>query len=90
MGVTPPLGFTLAFRPGTRCQIATQSVNITPHFTVNRPCPCAARTPQGLKNQRFRLIVPKMLIYGTLTEIYIVYKIEIVYNPFRNGVAIGG
>ena len=31
-----------------------------------------------------------MLIYGTLTEIYIVYKTEIVYNPFRNGVADGG
>ena len=31
-----------------------------------------------------------MLIYGTLTEIYIVYKTEIVYNPFRDGVADGG
>ena len=27
-----------------------------------------------------------MLIYGTLTEIYIVYKTEIVYNPFRTKV----
>ena len=89
-GVTPPLGFALAFRPGTPCPDHPKTVNITPHFTVNRPCPCAAYTPQPLKNQCFRSTVPKMLIYGTLTEIYIVYKTEIVYNPFRNGVADGG
>ena len=78
------------FRPGTPCQDHPETVNINPHFTVNRPCPCATDTPQPLKIQGFSLFVPKMLIYGTLTEIYIVYKTEIVYNPFRNGVADGG
>lgn len=86
MYVTTPADLARVFSPVPPEQIGTQSVNITPHFTVNRPCPCVPCTPQGLKFQRFPLTIPKMLIYGTLTEFYIVYKMEIVYNPFRNGV----
>lgn len=43
--VTPPVRSAASFSPGTRCQDRLETVNITPHFTVNRPCPCAARTP---------------------------------------------
>ena len=88
--VTPPVRSAAPFRPGTPCHDRPETVNITPHFTVNRHCPCAARTPQPLKNQGFSVFVPKMLFFGTLTEIYIVYKTEIVYNPFRNNVVGGG
>lgn len=87
--VTRPLGFALAFRPGTPWTIRTETVNITPHFTVNRPCPCAARTPQGLNFQGFSVFVPKMLFFGTLTEIYIVYKTRIVYNRSAFGLCLG-
>ena len=89
-GVTPPVRSAAPFRPGALWTIHPKTVNITPYFTVNRPCPCAAHTQQPLKNQGFSVFVPKMLFFGTLTEIYIVYKTEIVYNPFRNYVVDGG